>query len=157
MLHQQSSCTQNIPAASQAGGPEEGPPMHRCIIIVLSSVVTIILIWSLKNSQGTSNETLTLQMAKKLILLFPYIQMTNRQMKICSTSLTINIGVSCSAVSTLYDPMDSSTPAPLFVGFSRQEYWSGLPFLSPGHLLDPGIEPRSPALWADSLPFEPPN
>ena len=43
----------------------------------------------------------------------------------------------------------------LSMGFSRQEYWSGLPFPSPGDLPDPGIEPRSPALWADSLPSEP--
>ena len=41
------------------------------------------------------------------------------------------------------------------MGFSRQEYWSGLPFLSPGDLLDPGIEPGSPTWWADALPFEP--
>jgi len=39
--------------------------------------------------------------------------------------------------------------------FSRQEYWSGLPFPSPGDLPDPGIELRSPALQADSLPSEP--
>ena len=41
------------------------------------------------------------------------------------------------------------------MGFSRQEYWSGLPFSSPWDLPDPGIELRSPALWADSLPSEP--
>ena len=45
--------------------------------------------------------------------------------------------------------------APLSMGFSRQEYWSGLPFPSPGDLLDPGIEPRSPSLQTDSLPPEP--
>ena len=39
--------------------------------------------------------------------------------------------------------------------FSRPEYWSGLPFPSPGDLLNPGIEPRSPTLQADSLPAEP--
>ena len=43
--------------------------------------------------------------------------------------------------------------APLFMGFSRQEYWSGLPFPSPEDLPDPGIEPVSPALHADSLPL----
>ena len=43
------------------------------------------------------------------------------------------------------------------MGFSRQEYWSGLPFPSPGDLPDPGIEPRSPALQADTLPSEPPG
>ena len=41
--------------------------------------------------------------------------------------------------------------------FSRQEYWSGLPFLSPGDLPNPGIEPWSPALPADTLPSEPPG
>ena len=39
--------------------------------------------------------------------------------------------------------------------FSRQEYWRGLPFPSPGDLPDPGIEPGSPALQADALPSEP--
>ena len=45
--------------------------------------------------------------------------------------------------------------APLSMGFSRQEYWSGLSFPSPGDLPDPGMEPGSPALQADSLPAEP--
>ena len=44
--------------------------------------------------------------------------------------------------------------ASLSMGFSRQEYWSRLPFPSPGDLPDPGIEPRSPALQEDSLPTE---
>ena len=43
------------------------------------------------------------------------------------------------------------------MGFFRQEYWSELPFPSPGDLPDPGIEPRSPALQADALPSEPPG
>ena len=45
--------------------------------------------------------------------------------------------------------------APLSVGFPRQEYWSGLPFPSLGDLPDPGIEPGSPTLQANSLPSEP--
>ena len=45
--------------------------------------------------------------------------------------------------------------APLFMGFSRQEYWSGLPFSSPADLSNPRIEPRSPTLQADSLPADP--
>ena len=58
---------------------------------------------------------------------------------------------------------DSVTPwtvahqAPLSIGFPGQEYWSGVPFPSPGDLPDPGIEPRSPVLQADSLPSEPPG
>ena len=47
--------------------------------------------------------------------------------------------------------------APLSKGFSRQEYWSGLPFPSPGNLPHPGIEPRPSELQADSLPSEPPG
>ena len=47
--------------------------------------------------------------------------------------------------------------APLSMGFSMQKYWSGLPFPSPGDLPDPGIEPKSPALQADSLSSEPPG
>ena len=47
--------------------------------------------------------------------------------------------------------------APPSMGFSRQEYWSGLPFPSPGDLPNPGIKPGSPALQADALPSEPPG
>ena len=47
---------------------------------------------------------------------------------------------------TLCNPMDCSYQAPLSMGFSRQEYWSGVPSPSPGDLPDPGIEPGSPAL-----------
>ena len=43
------------------------------------------------------------------------------------------------------------------MGFSSQEYWSGLPFPSPGDLPDPGIEPWSPTFQADALPSEPPG
>ena len=43
------------------------------------------------------------------------------------------------------------------MGFSRQEYWSGLPFPSPGDLPDPGIEPGSPAFQTDTLTSEPPG
>ena len=52
----------------------------------------------------------------------------------------------------LYSPQ-----AGLSMIFSGQEYWSGLPFPSPGDLPDPGIEPGSPALQADALPSEPPG
>ena len=55
----------------------------------------------------------------------------------------------------LCEPMDHQ--APLSMEFSRQEYWSGYPFPSPGDLPNPGIEPGSPSLQADSLPPEPPG
>ena len=59
---------------------------------------------------------------------------------------------------TLCDPMDcKARQAPLSMGFSWQEYWSGLPFPPPGNLPNPGMEPGSPALQADSLPTELPR
>ena len=54
-------------------------------------------------------------------------------------------------------PWTVAHQAPPSMGFSRQEYWSGLPFSSPGDLPDPGIEPRSPALQAEALTSEPPG
>ena len=59
-----------------------------------------------------------------------------------------------SVVSDSVTPQTAACQTPLSMGFSRQEYWSGLPFPSPKDLPNPGIEPRSPALQADSLPFE---
>ena len=58
---------------------------------------------------------------------------------------------------TLCDPWTVAHQAPPSTGFSRQEYWSGLPFPSPGDLPDPGIEPRSPTLQADALTSAPPG
>ena len=55
----------------------------------------------------------------------------------------------------LHDPKDCSPLGFSAMGFPRQEYWSGLPCPPPGDLPDPGIEPRSPALQADSLSSEP--
>ena len=60
-------------------------------------------------------------------------------------------------VQLLVTPWTVAYQAPLSMGFSRQEYWSGLPFLSPGDLPDPGIEPRSPTLQTHTLPSEPPR
>ena len=54
-------------------------------------------------------------------------------------------------------PWTVACQALLSMGFSRQEYWSGLPFPSPGDLPDSGIEPGSPALEADALTSEPPG
>ena len=69
--------------------------------------------------------------------------------------------VQCSVIAqscpTLCDPMDYRPPGSSVHGFPRQEYWSGLPFPSPGDLSDPGIEPKSPTLQADTLTSEPPG
>ena len=56
---------------------------------------------------------------------------------------------------TLATPWTVAHQASLPMEFSRQEYWSGLPFPSPGYLPDPGIELESPALQAESLLIEP--
>ena len=65
--------------------------------------------------------------------------------------------LSCSVTSDFVVPWTVAHQTTLFTGFPRQEYWGGLPFPSPGDLLDPGIEPRSPALQAAALPSEPPG
>ena len=54
-------------------------------------------------------------------------------------------------------PWTVAHQAPPSMGFSRQEYWSGWPFPSPGDLPNPGIEPMSPTLQADALTSEPPK
>ena len=76
-----------------------------------------------------------------------------------SLGLTYNSGggliiKSCPA---LCDPMDCSPPGSSVHGISQQEYWSGLPFLSPGDLPQTEIKPGSPVLQVDSLPTEPPG
>ena len=60
-----------------------------------------------------------------------------------------------SRVRLFVTPWAEAYQAPPSMEFSRQEYYSDLPFPSPGDLPDPGIEPRTPALQADTLPFEP--
>ena len=64
---------------------------------------------------------------------------------------------SFSSVPLFATPWTIAYKAPPSMGFSREEYWSGLPFPSSGHLPNPGIEPGSPALQTDTLPSEPPG
>ena len=64
---------------------------------------------------------------------------------------------SLSHVPLFATPWTVAHQAPPSTGFSRQEYWSGLPFPSPEDLSEPGIEPRSPTLQADTLTSEPPG
>ena len=64
---------------------------------------------------------------------------------------------SLSHVRLFATPWTVTHQAPPSMGFSRQEYWSGLPFPSPGDLPDPGIKPGSPTLQADTLTSEPPG
>ena len=64
---------------------------------------------------------------------------------------------SLSCVQLFATPWTVDYQGPLSMGFFRQEYWSGLPFLSPGDLPNPGIKFGSPTLWADALPSKPPE
>ena len=64
---------------------------------------------------------------------------------------------SLSHVRLFVTPWTVADQAPQSMEFSRQEYWSGLPFPSPRDLPDPGIEPSSPSWQADALPSEPPE
>ena len=66
--------------------------------------------------------------------------------KLCLCSMNISILKSLSRVQLFSTPWTVAYQASQSMGFSRQEYWSGVPFPSPGDLPDPGIEPRSPAL-----------
>ena len=77
-----------------------------------------------------------------------------QKMKILLKNVIVQLLKSCL---TFCDHMDCSLPGFSVHGFLRQEYWSGLPFLSPGDLPDPGIKPGSLVLQADSLLFEPPG
>ena len=72
--------------------------------------------------------------------------------------MNVNVNVkSLSRVRLFAIPWTVAYQASLSMKFSRQEYWSGLPFPSPGDLPDPGIEPGSPASEADALTSEPPG
>ena len=89
--------------------------------------------------------------------MFPFLAVVNSD--IVNMEMQVPLGgalvaQSCPALAT---PWTVACQAPLFIEFSRQEYWSGLPFPSSGDLSDPGIEPISPALQADSLRVEPPK
>ncbi|CAI9177398.1 unnamed protein product [Rangifer tarandus platyrhynchus] len=79
--------------------------------------------------------------------------MAKKHMKRYSTSLIIVVWL-LSHVQLFCGPKDCSPPGSFVHGIFQQKYWSRLPFPSPGDLPDPGIEPRSAALQADSLPFE---
>ena len=74
-----------------------------------------------------------------------------------ATSVQSSSVQSLSCVRLFATPWTVARQAPPSMEFSRQEYWSGLPFPSPGDLPNPGIEPRSPALQAEALTSELPD
>ena len=109
--------------------------------------------------QGTLKSLLQHHSSKASILqcsAFFTVQLSHLYM---TTGKTISLTKvnSLSRVRLFASPWTVANQAPLSMGFSRQEYWSELPFPSPGDLPDPGIEPWSPALSTDALPSEPPG
>ena len=75
---------------------------------------------------------------------------TGESQRILNVNMKVKVK-SLSHVQLFATPWTVVYQAPPSMGFSRQEYWRGLPFPSPGDLPDPGIEPGSPALWADTF------
>ena len=88
----------------------------------------------------------------------PKTEMERTRKTMFMLNLLVKVKVkSLSHVWLFATPWTVACQAPLSMGFSRQEYWSRLPFPSPGNLSNPGIEPRSSALQADTLTSEPPG
>ena len=69
----------------------------------------------------------------------------------------VRVQVRLSHVQLFVTPWTVACQAPLSMGLSQQEYWSGLPFTSPGDLPNPGSKQEYPAMQANSLPSEPPG
>ena len=84
----------------------------------------------------------------------PHVQGSGGMLQGKETKLTLSPVAQCLVAQLCATPCTVARQAPLSLGFSRQEYWSGLPFSSPEELPNPGIDLWSPALEADSLPFE---
>ena len=84
-------------------------------------------------------------------------QNSNKKRHTFPTFMCFMLCFMSSPASFIHTPWTVAHQAPLSMGFSRQEYWSGLLCPPPGDLPNPGIKPRSPALQADSLPSEPPG
>ena len=94
-------------------------------------------------------------MCRQLLML--WLEKEVRKNDILNSGRHVKVKVKVKSLSRLWlfeTPRPVTYQASQSMGFSRQEYWSGLPFPSPGGLPDPGIEPRFPTLQADSLPNE---
>ena len=84
------------------------------------------------------------------------LEINELEQKVIKITCVVLLCLVTQSCPTLCDPMDYSLPSSSVLGgFSRQDYWSGFPCPPPGDLSNPGIEPRSPSLQVDSLPFEP--
>ena len=120
---------------------------------------------SFPTPQFKSISSSVLSFLKIVQLSYPYITtgktiaLTRRTFvsKVMSISSSVQFSSVAQSCPTLCDPWTVAQQAPPSMGFSRQEYWSGLPFPSPGGLPDPRIKPKSPTLHADALTSAPPG
>ena len=124
---------------------------------VSSSLAPLLTVWSL---QADSTQASLLCMSRWLTHIYPSSEHQAHQLPTWHVWMS-QVCTNWSEVKSLSRVQLSATPwkvtyqAPWSMGFSRQEYWSGLPFPSPGDLPNPGIEPGSPALQTEALPSEP--
>ena len=86
-----------------------------------------------------------------------YSRVMTLQVAVVCATLVRRCGLVAKLCLTFVTPLTVAHQAPQSIGFSRQKYWSGLPFPFPGDLPNPGIKPRSPALQANSLLTELPG
>ena len=102
-------------------------------------------------------QTIILPGSSQLNGTWDVLQMCSSREKALGRSSSDSVLIVPSYIQFFVNPWSLDHQAPLSMEFSRQENWSGLPFPSLGDLSDPGIEPKSPALQADSFPPEPPG
>ena len=122
-----------------------------CILIIQINVISYI------NKLRDKNKVIILMDSEKVFdkIQHPFMikkKKTLQKMGTEGTYLNMLLCLAAQPCPTFYDLKDCSPP-----GFSRPEHWSGLPRPPPGDLPNPGIEPRSPTLQADSLPAESPR
>ena len=138
------------------------PPLIFCFCWVHTISVLYRAYLCMKCSFGISN------FLEEISLVFPFLLFSSISLHwslwkaFLSLAILWNSAFRClvkslSCVRLFVTPLTVAYEASPSMGFSRQEYWSGLPFPSPGDLPDPGIETRSPTLQADTLSSEPPG
>ena len=125
------------------------PVLYSRILVLMHSICNSFHLLTSKSQSIPSPPLLPLDNHKSLCCICESVSVSCVCVCVC---------VSCSVVSDSVTLLTVACQSSLSVEFSRQEYWSGLPFPSPGDLPDPGIEPRSPALQAGfSLLSDPPG
>ena len=119
--------------------------------------------WAVKQRVLATNQTLLLTHRWEFDSSAPQFPLLSSECEILISTISLRISLTSEPVKLLSHvrlfaiPWTVAYQSPPSMEFSRQEYWSGLPFPTPGDLPDPEMEPRSPALQADALPSELPG